>query len=267
MKRDFHAPGRSAVYADARHGRHLDAAGDADGARRAARRRQCPGCGDRRRRGARRGRAGNPPASAATASACTRPAGTGKVIAHQRLRPRAARGDAGGAARRGADGDGADLGALRDGPGRDLGLGGAEQGAWPQGAGRAAAAGDPLRRGGLLLSGPRGDATGRARSASCRSTRRRAAFPEGRRSPSRWATASCSPALGATLRAIAKHGAKAFYEGADRGRHGGHAARRRRHPHRGGFRPRRHASPSSSSRSAAPGAAWRCSSARRTARA
>ena len=77
---------------------------------------------------------------------------------------------------------------------------------------------------------------------------RHAPFPAGGAAPNAGDIFG-QPALAETLRAIARHGAKAFYEGPVAADIVRHAARARRTAHRGGLRRRPARMPSSSSRS------------------
>ena len=103
------------------------------------------------------------------------------------------------------------LGPCRDRAGRGQRVGDAAGGAWPQGAGRIAAAGDPVRRRGLAgasagrlgLGAQRGEAApGRIAARSCRTVPRP---PPAIASPTRRWPKRCAPSR--------RHGARAFYEG------------------------------------------------------
>ena len=152
--RDFHLPGRSPVYATPRHGRHLDAGRDADRAGRAARRRQCAGRrGGRLRRAVRDRAAVHRHRRRLLLPLCPRRRRQGDRA--ERLRPRAGRRHDRlvRAARHHRAGQ--HLAACGHRARRDQRLGDAAEGARPQGAGRTAAAGDPLRRG-RLAGAPEG---------------------------------------------------------------------------------------------------------------
>ena len=97
-------------------------------------------------------------------------------------------------------------------PGRDQRLGDAAEGAWPQGPRRTAPAGDPLspRTAGRCTRSWRGP--GSAWRRSCARTARIAFLPNGEAPKA--GDIFRNPALAETLRGVARHGAKAFYEGA-----------------------------------------------------
>ena len=222
------------------HGGDQHAGGDADRARRAARRRQRAGCRGRGGRGAVRDRAAihrHRRRLLLPLRAGRRRPGRGA----ERLRP----GAGGGQHRlvRGARHHRAreHLAAHGDHPRRHLGLGDAARRAWPQGAGRAAAAGDPLRRRGLAgaqqgrlgLGAQRGQAApdrgggvpaerrgaaGRA-TCSCRRRWRRRCGPSPRRARAASTRARSAADMVATLRAAGGLQTEAdFAAGRTRGR-------------------------------------------------
>ena len=220
---------------DPRHGRDLDAGRHADRARRAARRRQRAGCRGGRVRRAVRDRA----AIHRHRRRLLLPLRAGRHRqGHraERLRPRAGRRHDRLVRAAGHHRDRQHLGARRHRARRDQRLGDAAEGARPQGPGRAAAAGDPLRRRGLAGASRRWRGTGSGWRRSCARTARTRFLPGGE-APNA-GDLFRNPALAETLRAIARHGAKAFYEGPVAADMVADAARARRAAHRGGFRRR-----------------------------
>ena len=139
------------------------------------------------------------------------PAGAGKVIALNGSGRAPAAATIDWYEQHGIAAHGQHLGARRHRARRDQRLGDAAEGARPQGPRRTAAAGDPLsppmagrctRRWRGTGSGWRRSCARTARTPSCRTARRPNAGDIFR-----------NPALAETLRGIARHGAKAFYEG------------------------------------------------------
>ncbi len=159
------------------------------------------------------------------------PAGTGKVIAlnGSGRAPEAATIDW---MKRRDRRDREHLGPRRHRAGRSERLGNAAEGAWPQGPGGTAPAGDPLR-GGRLAGVPKVAWDWKRLEGKLRKNAATHFLPGGLApQPGDMFT---QPALAETLRAVARHGAKAFYEGPDRRRHGEDAAREGRPAYRGGF--------------------------------
>ena len=161
------------------------------------------------------------------------PAGTGKVIGAERLRPRAGRRHDRLVRKAGIARAREHLGPFGHRARRDQRVGDAAEGAWPQGPGRAAAAGDPLRRGGLA-GAPQSAWDWKRLEGKLRKNGTHA-FPARRLRAE--AGRSLRPA--GAGRDAARH-RPAWRQGVlrrpDRRRHRRHAARARRPAHRGGFR-------------------------------
>ena len=119
------------------------------------------------------------------------PAGAGKVVGAERLRPRARGGDDRLVRESGDRRDREHLGARGHRAGRAERLGDAAEGARPQGPGRTAAAGDPLRRG--RLAGASQGRLGLEAAGGEAAQERRAPFPAGRHGAERRATCSSNP--------------------------------------------------------------------------